>query len=120
MKSNNGKIGIAVALILVVLIGCAVASSLISYSHSMNYITSYEPSFKGVIEEITDEYVIINVSSDDALYSSYPVIYASADYEIDNIRIDEMYVGMEIQVFYDGTITGNNPAYVNHVYAFTD
>ncbi|MGN9060366.1 hypothetical protein ACTM96_12705 [Mediterraneibacter faecis] len=34
----------------------------------MNYVIGNEPSFVGTVEVVTDEYVLVNVNDDDAIY----------------------------------------------------
>ena len=43
--------------------------SLAGCSKSMNYVIGNEPSFVGTVEVVTDEYVLVNVNDDDAIYS---------------------------------------------------
>lgn len=51
--------------------------SLAGCSKSMNYVIGNEPSFVGTVEVVTDEYVLVNVNDDDAIYSDHPNIQVS-------------------------------------------
>lgn len=100
----------AILAIIIVLAGCA---------HGIDWVICNEPYFCGTVAEITDEYVVVNVNTDDSLYSTHPVIYASRDVEFSDISSSGIEVGFEVYVYYHGTITGENPSYVENVYGFT-
>lgn len=52
--------------------------SLAGCSKSMNYVIGNEPSFVGTVEVVTDEYVLVNVNDDDAIYSDHPNIQVTS------------------------------------------
>ena len=77
--------------------------SLAGCSKSMNYVIGNEPSFVGTVEVVTDEYVLVNVNDDDAIYSDHPNIQVSLDVELKDSYLD-LSSGDEIVVYYDGSI----------------
>lgn len=89
--------------------------SLAGCSRSMNYVIGHEPSFVGIVETVTDEYVLVNVNDDDAIYSDHPNVQVSLDVELKDSYLD-LTSGDEIVVYYDGTITDGT---AEIVYAIT-
>ena len=89
--------------------------SLAGCSKSMNYVIGNEPSFVGTVEVVTDEYVLVNVNDDDAIYSDHPNIQVSLDVELKDSYLD-LSSGDEIVVYYDGSIIDEK---AEAVYAIT-
>ena len=89
--------------------------SLAGCSKSMNYVIGNEPSFVGTVEVVTDEYVLVNVNDDDAIYSDHPNIQVSLDVELKDSYLD-LSSGDEIVVYYDGSIIDEK---AETVYAIT-
>ena len=89
--------------------------SLAGCSRSMNYVIGHEPSFVGTVETVTDEYVLVNVNDDDAIYSDHPNVQVSLDVELKDSYLD-LTSGDEIVVYYDGSITDGT---AKIVYAIT-
>lgn len=89
--------------------------SLAGCSRSMNYVIGHEPSFVGTVETVTDEYVLVNVDDDDAIYSDHPNIHVSLDVELKDSYLD-LSIGDVIVVYYDGSITDGK---AETVYAIT-
>lgn len=92
--------------------------SLVGCGRSMNDVIGKEPDFVGIVQEVTDDYLIVNVNEDDVVYENCPVIQVSLDVEIKDSYLDYS-VGDEVVVYYDGNIKDGNPAIVNKVYALT-
>lgn len=84
-------------------------------NRSMNYVIGNEPSFVGTVEVVTDEYVLVNVNDDDAIYSDHPNIQVSLDVELKDSYLD-LSSGDEIVVYYDGSIIDEK---AETVYAIT-
>lgn len=82
----------------------------------MNYVIEHEPSFVGKVETMTNEYVKVNVNSDDPLYDEYATVQVSLDVELKDSFLS-LSNGDEIVVYYDGSITEEDKAEV--VYAIT-
>lgn len=97
---------LVIVLLIISLTGC---------SRSMNYVIEHEPSFVGTVETVTDEYVLVNVNDDDAIYSDHPNVQVSLDVELKDSYFD-LSSGDEIVVYYDGSITDGT---AETVYAIT-
>lgn len=89
--------------------------SLAGCSKSMNYVIGNEPSFVGTVENVTDEYVLVNVNTDDTLFSDHPNVQVSLKVELKDSYLD-LTIGDEIVVYYDGSITDGK---AETVYAIT-
>ena len=96
----------AFALLIISLAGC---------SRSMNYVIGHEPSFVGTVETVTDEYVMVNVNTDDVLYSEHLNVQVSLDVELKDSYLN-LSSGDEIVVYYDGSISEGK---AETVYAIT-
>lgn len=83
---------------------------------SMNDVINNEPNFTGVVAEVTDENIIVNINKDDAIYSNYKVVVVSLDVEL-NDGLTSYSVGDEVTVYYDGNIAEGAPAKADTVYA---
>lgn len=104
MKKTNCFL--TVILLLVLLVGC---------SRSMNYVIEHEPSFVGKVKTVTDQYVEVNVNSDDPLYHEHTVVQVSLDVELQDSFLS-FSSGDEIVVYYDGSIIEDR---AETVYAIT-
>lgn len=89
--------------------------ALVGCSKSMNYVIEHEPSFVGKVETITNEYVIVNVNSDDPLYDEYATVQVSLNVELQDSFLS-LSNGDEIVVYYDGNIIENK---AEVIYAIT-
>lgn len=89
--------------------------SLAGCSRSMNYVIEHEPSFVGIVETITDEYVMVNINSDDPLYNDYSTVQVSLDVELKD-SYSNLENGDEIVVYFDGNIAEGK---AEKVYAIT-
>ncbi len=98
---------LAMSLCLFTLIGC---------SRDINYIVDHEPCVRGTVAETATEAIVIDVASEDELYEEYSSIRVSLDVERKD-SMTEFDVGDEVAVYYDGSITGSDPAEINTVYA---
>ncbi|MCD8003316.1 MAG: hypothetical protein LUG88_05330 [Clostridia bacterium] len=111
----NKVFNLSILLLAVVLI----TSGLVGCAHDINWVISNEPNFWGTVDEITDDYVVVNVNSDEEIYTSYTTIYVSTDVEFTDISSSGLEAGDEIAVHYDGTISEEDgQAYVHGVYGF--
>lgn len=97
---------LVVILMIVSLVGC---------SRSMNYVIEHEPSFIGKVETVAEDFVLVNVNTDDAIYSDYTNVQVSLAVELSDSYLD-LSSGDEIVVYYDGNITDGK---AETVYAIT-
>lgn len=82
----------------------------------MDHVIEHEPSFRGTVTRLTEDYVIVAVDSDDAIYSEHQIVYVSRNVEQeDSSRWFQS--GDEVVVYYDGVISGSDPARAETVYA---
>lgn len=103
-------IALAIALVSVLsMVGCA---------RTMNDVIGKEPEFVGVVIEVMDDSIVVNVDSSEAEYDNCPVVMVPLDVEISDSYLD-CSVGDEVVVYYDGNIIGGEPAMVEKVYAIT-
>ncbi len=98
---------LAMSLCLFTLVGC---------SRDINYIVDHEPCVRGTVAETATEAIVIDVASEDELYEEHSSIRVSLDVERKD-SMTEFDVGDEVAVYYDGSITGSDPAEINTVYA---
>ena len=85
-------------------------------NRSMNYIIANEPSVTGIVEEVHDNYIIINLETDSYLNG------ASCEVSLDVENKDSytsVSVGDEVVVYYNGEIAESYPLQINTVYAIT-
>lgn len=85
-------------------------------NRSMNYIIANDPSVTGIVEEVHDNYIIINLETD-----SYPN-GASCEVSLDVENKDSytsVSVGDEVVVYYNGEIAESYPLQINTVYSIT-
>lgn len=92
--------------------------SLVGCGRSMNDVIGKEPDFVGIVQAVSDDYIIVNVNEDDVVYENCPVVQVSLNVEIKDSYLSYS-VGDEVVVYYDGNITEGNPAIVDNVYALT-
>ena len=74
-----------------------------------------EPSFIGKAETVAEDFVLVNVNTDDAIYSDYTNVQVSLAVELSDSYLD-LSSGDEIVVYYDGNITDGK---AETVYAIT-
>ena len=101
----------SISLLVVILL----IASLVGCSRSMNYVIGHEPSFIGKVEKVMEDYVLVNVNADDAIYSDHTNVQVSLDVELSDSYLD-LSSGDEIVVYYDGNITDGR---AETVYAIT-
>lgn len=85
-------------------------------NRSMNYIIENEPSVTGIVEEVHDNFIIINLETESYLSG------ASCEVSLDVENKDSytsVSVGDEVVVYYDGKISESYPLQINTVYAIT-
>ena len=83
---------------------------------TMDYIIENEPNITGIVEEVQDNFIIINIKTE-----SYPD-GASCKVSLDVENKDsytDVSVGDEIIVYYNGEIAESYPLQINTVYAIT-
>lgn len=100
---------VVVVMILVSLAGC---------SRNMHYVIENEPNFAGIVEDVTEDYVIVAVNNDESIYNDYPTVHVSLDVEQTDSYMG-FGIGDEIVVYYDGNISDEDPAKAEKVYAIT-
>lgn len=82
----------------------------------MDYVIEHEPHFRGMVTRQTKDYVIVAVNSHDAIYREHQIVYVSKNVEQkDSSRLFQS--GDEVVVYYDGVISGSDPARAETVYA---
>lgn len=85
-------------------------------NRTMDYIIENEPNITGIVEEVQDNFIIINIKTE-----SYPD-GASCKVSLDVENKDsytDVSVGDEIIVYYNGEIAESYPLQINTVYAIT-
>ena len=92
-----------------------ILAPLVGCSRSMNYVIAHEPSFIGTVKDVTDEYILVNVDVEDAIYSDHPNVLVSLDVELKDSYLDLSSEDI-IVVYYDGKITDGK---AETVYAIT-
>lgn len=102
---------ISYILILVCVLGLAGCND-----QTMDDIIENEPNITGIVEEVRDNYILINIKRE-----SYPE-GASCKVSLDVENKDSyasVSVGDEIIVYYNGEIAESDPLEINTVYAIT-
>lgn len=107
MKKNNITLTIIIIICLLALSAC---------TKDINYIVDNEPCVKGIVSEISDDYIIMDVNEDDELYRSYTSIMVSLDVKRKDSPTD-FNIGDEVAVYYNGNILETHPAKIKTVYA---
>ena len=85
-------------------------------NRTMDYIIENEPNITGIVEEIQDNFIVINIKTE-----SYPN-GASCKISLDVENKDsytDVSVGDEIIEYYNGEIAESYPLQINTVYAIT-
>ena len=103
-----------VALVIALVIPCLLALS--ACARDINDLIESEPCVKGMVTQIGEESITIQVSAQDPLYRSYTSLVLSLHVE----RADSMThfkVGDEVAVYYNGEIQETYPAQIPKVYA---
>lgn len=99
----------ALAFILCQLFGCS--------RQSMNDIIENQPSVHGVITQVHDTYIMIDLESES--YPDNSACTVSLDVENSDGLYSPMTVGDEVVVYFDGLIAETYPLQINNVYAIT-
>ena len=83
---------------------------------SMNYIIENEPSITGIVEEVSDDSVLIYIETDGYPYGAD----CSVSLDVENSdSYTNVSAGDEIVVYYNGDIAESDPLQINTVYAIT-
>lgn len=85
---------------------------------SMNTIVSTKPCVKGVVQEVHEQMILIEVNEDEEARKSSDLISVSLDVQNAD-SITHFYAGDEVAVYYDGQIAESYPAQIHTVYAIT-
>lgn len=85
-------------------------------NRSMNYIIENEPSVTGIVKEVHDNFIIINLETEN--YPSGTCCEVSLDVE-NKDSYTSISVGDEVVVYYDGEIKESDPLQMNTEYAIT-
>lgn len=110
---NNKKKFIAVAIVLIG--GLSVILMYLNKPLTMNDIYD-KPNFSGIVREVRDTGILVEVNQDDDAYRSSDKIDVSLNTKLkDSMKNFE--VGQEVRVYFDGRILETYPAEVNNVYA---
>ncbi|MDO4543335.1 MAG: hypothetical protein Q4C01_02175 [Clostridia bacterium] len=94
----------------------ACAFLLFGCTRDMNWIIDNEPCVRGVVSQINENYIMIDVNEDDELFESCTSIEVSLNVENEDGRFSGD-VGDEVAVYYDGNIAETYPPRINKVYA---
>lgn len=100
---------LALVCILCQLFGCS--------RQSMNDIIKNQPSIHGVITQVHDTYIMIDLESE--TYSDNSACTVSLDVENSDGLYSPMNIGDEVVVYFDGLISETYPMQINNVYAIT-
>lgn len=90
--------------------------SLAGCGRTMNSVIDNEPNFKGVVAEVASDNITVTVNEDDPVYAGHNSVVVSLDVKLKD-GLTFYSVGDKVSVYYDGNISGNDPAKVNTVYA---
>ena len=85
-------------------------------NRTMDYIIENEPNITGIVEEIQDNFIVINIKTES--YPNGARCKISIDVENKDSYTD-VSVGDEIIVYYNGEIAESYPLQINTVYAIT-
>ena len=85
---------------------------------SMNTILSTKPCVKGVVQEVHEQMILIEVNEDEEARKTSDLISVSLDVKNAD-SITHFYAGDEVAVYYDGQIAESYPAQIHTVYAIT-
>ena len=85
---------------------------------SMNTILSTRPCVKGVVQEVHEQTILIEVNEDEEARKTSDLIFVSLDVKNAD-SITHFYAGDEVAVYYDGQIAESYPAQIHTVYAIT-
>ena len=99
----------ALVFILCQLFGCS--------RQSMNDIIENQPSVHGIITQVYDTYIMIDLESEH--YPDNSACTVSLDVENSDGLYSPMTVGDEVVVYFDGLIAETYPLQINNVYAIT-
>ncbi len=82
----------------------------------LGYIMAHEPSFDATVLSIADEFILVEVSSDDPIYDEYQKLTVSLDVECQDSDYRILEENDEISVYYDGTISNGKVMVVYAIY----
>ena len=85
---------------------------------SMNTIIATKPCVKGVVQEVHEQTILIEVNEDEEARKSSDLISVSLNVQNAD-SITHFYAGDEVAVYYDGQIAESDPAQIHTVYAIT-
>lgn len=85
---------------------------------SMNTIVSTKPCVKGVVQEVQEQAILIEVNEGEEARKTSDLISVSLDVQNAD-SMTQFYVGDEVAVYYDGQIAESYPAQIHTVYAIT-
>lgn len=85
---------------------------------SMNTILSTKPCVKGVVQEVQQQAILIEVNEGEEARKTSDLISVSLDVQNAD-SMTQFYVGDEVAVYYDGQIAESYPAQIHTVYAIT-
>ena len=75
-----------------------------------------EPNFRGVVLEVSNNYILVSVNQEENEIKSSDKISVSLDSKLKD-SMTSFKVGDKVRVFYDGIILEIYPGRVNNVYA---
>lgn len=85
---------------------------------SMNTIISTKPCVKGVVQQVQEQTILIEVNEGEEARKTSDLISVSLDIQNAD-SMTQFYVGDEVAVYYDGQIAESYPAQIHTVYAIT-
>lgn len=97
-------------LVISLLAGC-------SKKMDMNNVKN-EPNFSGIVEEISENSILVKVNETEDEFQSSDLISVSLDAELKD-SVTNFNIGDEVRIYYDGNIAESYPAQINKVYAIT-
>lgn len=87
---------------------------------TMNDVFQHKPKFSGTVVEINnDTSILVKVNENDAIIKSSDLILVSLDVKMSDVSVSgrDFDIGVEVTVYYDGTVAESYPAQINEVYA---
>ncbi len=94
--------------VIILLTGC-------SKKIDMNNVKN-EPNFSGIVEEVSEQSILVKVNEVEDEFQSSDLISVSLDVELKD-SITSFSIGDEVLIYYDGNIAESYPAQINKVYA---
>lgn len=87
---------------------------------TMNDVFQHKPKFSGTVVEINnDTSILVKVNENDSIIKSSDLILVSLDVKMSDVSVSgcDFDIGVEVSVYYDGTVAESYPAQINEVYA---